>query len=329
MTQLRLAHALDIGAIELPAGRIAVFAPRAGTDLPFAPDEVQVVTSFRPDHDWFSARGYDCVRSPSGEFAAALVFLPRAREAARGLIALAAATVPGKPIFIEGERTDGVDSLWRELRGMVEVESLSKSHGRLLWLTAPEAPVFAAWSVAAAPRDIGGWQTAAGVFSADAPDAGSQLLLTVVPALKGRVADLGAGWGYLSANVLAKSAAITEMHLVEADAVALDCAKENVKDARAKFHWADALKPLPGAPYDAVIMNPPFHQSRSAEPELGRRFIAAAAAALTPGGTAWIVANRHLGYEPLLTELFIDFEVLPGNPSFKLFRAARPRRNKK
>jgi 16S rRNA (guanine1207-N2)-methyltransferase len=328
MTQLRLEHALDIGAVDLPAGRIAVFAPRAGTDLPFAPETVQVVTSFRPDHDWFLARGYDCVRSPSGEFAAALVFLPRARDAARGQIALAAATVPGKPVFIEGERTDGVDSLWRELRSIIEVESLSKSHGRLLWLTAPETPVFAAWSAAAAPRDIGGWQTAAGVFSADGPDAGSELLLSVIPALKGRVADLGAGWGYLSANVLTKSEAISEMHLVEADAAALDCAKVNVTDARAKFHWADALKPLPGAPYDAIIMNPPFHQSRTAEPELGRRFIAAAAASLTPGGTLWLVANRHLGYDALLAELFNDLEPLPGNPSFKLFRAARPRRKK-
>lgn len=328
MTQLRLVHALEIGAVDLPAGRVAVFAPRAGTDLPFSPDEAQIVTSFRPDHDWFSARGYDCVRRPSGEFASALVFLPRVRDAARGLIAEAAALVAGKPLFIEGDRNDGVDSLWRELKTLTEAESLSKSHGRLLWLTSPGAAPFADWARQAEPRRLGEWQTAAGVFSADGPDLGSELLLAALPALKGRVADLGAGWGYLSAGVLAKSPDLKELHLVEADAVALDCAKVNVADGRAKFHWADALKPLPGAPYDAVVMNPPFHQSRAADPGLGRGFIAAAAGALTPGGCLWLVANRHLGYDALLSELFIEVEALEGTPSFKLFRASRPRRKK-
>ena len=51
----------------------------------------------------------------------------------------------------------------------------------------------------------GGFTTVPGVFSADAPDRGSVLLAAALPAkLPARVADLGAGWGYLSRAILAR-----------------------------------------------------------------------------------------------------------------------------
>ena len=50
--------------------------------------------------------------------------------------------------------------------------------------------------------------------------------------LKGatRVVDLGAGWGWLAAQVL-KREGVEAVHLVEADAEALDCARLNLRDA--------------------------------------------------------------------------------------------------
>ncbi len=320
----RLIHAVETGAVALPPGRIAVFAPRAGTALALPPDAVQIVTAFRPDHDWFAARGYDCTRTPTGEFAAAYVLLPRARDAARGVIAQAAALVPGRTVIVEGAKTDGIDALWRELRDRAGAEGLSKAHGRLLWFTATES--FPDWAAAAAPRRVGRWLTRPGAFSADGPDPGSEALLAAVPPLKGRVADLGAGWGFLADGLLALAPAITELHLIEADADALDCARANVTDPRARFHWADALQPLPGAPFDVVVTNPPFHQGRTADPGLGRGFIAAAAKALTPHGCLWLVANRHLPYDSALTETFAEVEERPGTSAFKVFRASRPRR---
>jgi 16S rRNA (guanine1207-N2)-methyltransferase len=326
MTSPRLIHALDAGAVTLPDGRIAVFSPAAGTDLSgLGRDRVQVVTSFRPDHDFFAAQGYDCVRQPSSRFDAALVFVPRARDRARGLIAAAATLVSGGLLMIEGARTDGIDSILKDLRDRVQLDGgLSKAHGRILWLTGLVS--FPDWRAASAPRDIGGWITVPGSFSSDAPDAGSSTLLAELPPLRGRVADLGAGWGYLSRSVLAGSREVTELHLIEADAEALDCARANVTDPRAAFHWADATRPLPGAPFDVVVTNPPFHTGRAPDPALGRAFIAAAARALTPQGTLWLVANRHLPYEAALTEAFVDVEARTGTPAFKITRASRPRR---
>jgi 16S rRNA (guanine1207-N2)-methyltransferase len=321
---LRLAHALETGALTLPPGRIAVFAPPAGTDLS-ALGSVQVVTGFRPDHDHFAERGYDCVRLPTGAFAAALVIAPRARPAARGLVARAAALVPAGLLVVEGSKTDGIDALIREIRGVAGAGTvLPKAHGKVAWWSAP--PAFPGWAEAAAPRRTGDWLTVPGAFSSDGPDPGSVALAAALPPLKGRVADIGAGWGFLSAQVLAQSPAVTEMHLVEADADALDCARENVTDLRARFHWADALRPMPGAPFDAIVMNPPFHRGRAADPGLGRRFLQAAAASLTPGGTLWLVANRHLPYETALTEAFVEVEDRTGTPAFKIIRAYRPRR---
>ena len=50
-----------------------------------------------------------------------------------------------------------------------------------------------------------------------------------------------------------------ELDLVEAEADALDCARLNITDARARFHWADATAIRPTKLWDAVVMNPPFY----------------------------------------------------------------------
>jgi 16S rRNA (guanine1207-N2)-methyltransferase len=141
--------------------------------------------------------------------------------------------------------------------------------------------------------------------------------------MKGHVVDLGAGWGYLARAVLTREG-VAAVDLVEAEALALDCARRNVTDPRARFHWADALTFRPDRPADAVVCNPPFHAARAADPALGAAFIRAAAAMLSPAGTLWLVANRHLPYAPVLSESFREVEEIGGDGAFRLTRAARP-----
>ena len=64
-----------------------------------------------------------------------------------------------------------------------------------------------------------------------------------------------------------------ELDLIEAEADALDCARLNITDARARFHWADATVIRPTKLWDAVVMNPPFHTTREADPGLGMAFL--------------------------------------------------------
>ncbi len=322
----RLSLALESGLLPAPMdGPILVLRPRAGDDLaPLRQGRVQVVTGFRPDADAFAALGYDVAPEPQGRFAAALVCAPRARDHAHALLAQAAAAVmPGGPVLVDGQKTDGIESLWRDLRdaGANPTQALSKAHGRIFAFAAG-TPLPQDW--AATDRDIGGFITRPGVFSADGPDAGSALLAAALPArLPARVADLGAGWGYLARAILARDG-VQECHLIEADADALACARRNVPDPRAQFHWADATRLRTPVPFGAVVCNPPFHTGRDADPALGSAFLRAAAGMLSTSGTLWLVANRHLPYERVLAETFREVEDLPGTPVFRLYRASRP-----
>lgn len=327
MRSTRLSLALETGAIALPdSGRIAVMRPRAGDDLSALPkDRVTVITGFRPDHDHFSARGFACATALQGDFAAALVCLPRAKAEARAMLAAACAALPpGAPVIVDGQKTDGVDAVYKDLRARLPVgEALSKAHGKIFAFAA--GPQLADW--AAAPQQlVEGFTTAPGVFSADGPDRGSALLAAALPAkFPSRVVDLGAGWGYLSHHILQRPG-VKELHLVEAEQAALDCARINIQDDRAQFHWADATSWQVPHLAGAVVCNPPFHTGRDADPALGVAFIRAAAKMLAPDGTLWLVANRHLPYDPALRALFRELEEIGGDGAFRLVRASFPSR---
>ncbi|WP_149140106.1 class I SAM-dependent methyltransferase [Gemmobacter caeruleus] len=326
MRAARLSFALDSGAFDLPPeGRIVVMRPQSGDDLSVLPrDRLLVVTGFRPDFDHFAARGLTCAETMPDSAAAVIVCLPRAKPLARAMLAAACAALPpGGLVVVDGQKTDGVDAVFKELRARVPLgEALAKAHGKIAAFPASDA--LADW--AARPLTTEGFTTLPGVFSADGPDRGSALLAAVLPAkLPSRVVDLGAGWGYLSRAILTR-AGVKELHLVEAEKTALDCARINIDDARAQFHWADATTWQVPHLAGAVVCNPPFHAGRDADPALGLAFLRAAARMLAPDGTLWLVANRHLPYDAALKAAFREVEEIGGDNAFRLTRAAHPNR---
>ncbi len=327
MIDARLSLALDGGGLEFPeAGKIAVFRPSVEADLVGLPVErCQIIHDFKTFYDAWTERGYDVVRNTKDRYAAVIVCLPRAKAEARALIAEACAVSDG-PVVIDGQKTDGADSILREMRGRVTVAGpIAKAHGKLFWIGPAATDFFADWHAGPALTDAGFW-TAPGVFSADGIDLASALLAEALPEKLGtEVVDLGAGWGYLSAHALTRPD-IDKMHVVEAGHMALECARHNVTDERARFHWADATTWEPPHSMDCVIMNPPFHTGRAAEPQIGQAFVAAAARILSMHGTLWMVANRHLPYEAELKKRFAHVEEIGGDARFKLFHAARPLR---
>ena len=242
MATPRLITAIEDGALMVPPeGRILVLRPAAGTDLsPLPRDRVEVVHGFRPDHDHFAAAGYATSVAPEGRYGLAIVHAPRSKDQARALLAQAAALTDG-PMVLDGQKTDGIDSLLKALRGRVPVTAVvSKAHGKLV---VTEGGDLSDW--AAAPNTLPeGFVTAPGAFSADGVDPASALLAAALPKELGpKVADLGAGWGYLSRAVL-DCTGVDEVHLIEAEHDALTAARANIADARATFHWAD--RPRPG-----------------------------------------------------------------------------------
>lgn len=322
----RLALAMETGTVALPdVGRVALFGPRPGLDLSALPMErVHVVTPMKPDFDHYTARHYACSVAPEGRYAASFVFLPRAKPRARAWIARALQVTDGA-VIVDGDKTDGVESLLKDCRRRAAADTpLSKAHGKIFTLA--HGVDFSDWAAPAGSEIEDGFVTTPGTFSADGIDPGSRWLAECLPAdIGSHVVDLGAGWGYLAARGLEREK-VTRLELVEADHSALEAARRNVADPRAVFHWADAATWRPDTRADSVVMNPPFHTGRMADPDLGRAFIATAARALKPSGTLWMVANRHLLYEATLTEKFKHLDEIAGDARFKILRARHPAR---
>jgi 16S rRNA (guanine1207-N2)-methyltransferase len=131
------------------------------------------------------------------------------------------------------------------------------------------------------------------------------------------VADLGAGWGYLSNAALEKAPRISRIDLFEADSRALACARKNVAAPQAAFHWHDVTTGIPET-YDHIITNPPFHTGQAKDVDLGRAFLTVAAKSLKRGGTLHLVANRQLPYEAHLESLGLRSRLIAETHGFKV-----------
>lgn len=319
----RLSTALTEAALALPDGPVCLMRPSLDYDVDALPQErLHIQHTFQPDAAGWTAAGYP-VSHDFGLAETAIVVVPRAKALAKAMIAEAASKA--KLIIVDGTKTDGIDSLFKACRkALGDLPSIPKDHGRIFWFAKTDA--FADWAAPAPAKGDHGYVTTAGVFSDGAIDAGSQLLADLLPAkLPARMADLGAGWGYLAGPVLEK-AGVQSLDLIEAEALSLGCARENVQDVRAHFIWEDATTYRPAKGYDGIVMNPPFHVGRVADPSLGRAFIASAAKMLAGHGKLWMVANRHLPYEQALNDAFRNVEKIGQNNAFKVFHATRPLR---
>ena len=278
-----------------------------------------------------------------------LLLPPRQREQARAQFARALARLaPGGVLVACMPNKEGAKSGQADLARLAgPLSVLTKNHCRAFWtrpLDGPADPALAAeWRELDAPRFIadprlpgGGFRSRPGVFAWNRIDPASLLLAEHLPGdLRGHVADLGAGWGYLSAQVLARCPGVTALDLYEADPRALQLARENlaawspsVRDSTGwsaqvplQFFLHDVTTGL-SRRYDAIVSNPPFHAQGAGERvDIGRAFIAAAAAALKPGGRLWLVANRHLPYESVLDASFGSVRSVAQRDGFKVVEA--------
>lgn len=340
-----LFHPFQTGLLQWPAGDAALFLrAREGAALhAVRGTSVRATQPFKPEADRLQRLGIELLDEealPAATFPLVLVLPPRQREEARALLARACAAVaPGGRVVMSVANDEGAKSREADLKQLAgEVATLSKHHCRVCW-TRPGASVDAAlsakWHQADAARSVasndvpgGSFLSRPGVFAWDRVDAASRMLAEVLPNdLRGRVADFGAGWGYLSLQVLARCPQVTALDLVEADARALALARANLVDARVplQFHWHDVAAGVPGR-YDAIVCNPPFHAlGRGDRPDIGRAFIAAAAQALSPVGRLWLVANRHLPYEQALGDGFAQVRTLAQDGGFKIVEGEKAR----
>ncbi|HVI57985.1 MAG TPA: class I SAM-dependent methyltransferase [Luteimonas sp.] len=290
---------------------------------------------YRPDADALRRAGLDVREPGDATYPLVLVLPPRQRDEARALFASALARLaPGGVVVAAAPNDAGAKSHEADLARIAgPLASRSKHKCRVFWTqpgAAGDAALAAQWRTLDAPRRVAGGRflSRPGVFAWDRVDPASALLAEHLPgSLRGQAADLGAGYGYLSVELLERCPGIAALDLYEAQARALDLARANLAPFAARaalgFHWHDVTAGLPKR-YDVIVTNPPFHaHGNAARPDIGRRFIAVAAQALNPGGRLWLVANRHLPYEVELDAGFGQARLVAQRDGFKVVEAVK------
>ncbi len=295
--------------------------------------------SFRPDALALQRAGFVVEAEPpddgseAGAYDLILLLAPRQRQEARALMAAAVeALAPDGLLVVSQPNLEGARSGEGDLAALIgPLQSRSKHKCRVFWgrrpATVRDPARLQEWLALDTPRRLeeGGFLTRPGLFAWDRIDAGSSLLARHLPGdLAGRAADLGCGFGYLAAELLARAPGILALDLYEAELRALRLAEANLAGRAGglalDFLWQDVTEGLERR-YDTIVSNPPFHQRRAQRSDLGQAFVAAAAAALLPGGRFWLVANRHLPYEAALHQGFDSHRVVVEEGGFKVIEA--------
>lgn len=318
-----------------PAGR--AFFLRAQADPVLGPDWRDALVceqSFKPDFDRLGAQGFRAVRRLGPGHGMALGLCALTKHKAESLAAIArgwSLLKPGGVLVAAGAVDEGAASILREAASVLGGETMSKHHCRIWWAFRPEGDVparLARWRDEGAIRNVPqtGFAACPGAYGWNKTDAGSRLLADQFSgSITGRVADFGAGWGYLSARLLAASPRIAALDMVEAEGLALDAAEINVIHPTIPIRalWLDVAAGVEPGTYDCIVTNPPFHAGKAADPDLGRAFIARASEALVRGGTLLLVANRHLPYESEIDARFARRRVVAEDAAFKVIEAVK------
>lgn len=305
----------------------------------FSCAQVVCEQTFKPYADALVQAGAEVSTALPGEkFSTVLILLPRQREESRALLARAFMhAAEGGSVLASLSNHEGARSGEADMKRLIgPVQSISKNKSRVFWTIANSEAIdwelAEQWALLDTPRLIVGsrFLSRPGLFAWDRIDTGSKLLAEHLPYdLAGDGADLGAGFGYLAANVLARCPSVTALDLYEAEARALDLARVNLSQEAERtalnFFWHDVTIGL-SRRYDFIVSNPPFHQGRIEQPNLGCAFITTAAASLVAGGRFWLVANRHLPYEQTLAENFASVRSVTQENGFKVIEAVKAAR---
>ena len=255
--------------------------------------------------------------------------LTKSKETNLALTALAEEYVKDKgKIIINGDNQIGVKSFLKNISTRLDAEIIMiKKKGRIA-LYPPKKNLFGHWKkYQYFSRNKDGYYTRSDMFSPREADEGSQKLISVFDTkLFGEVADLGAGWGYLSKEALRLNDRITRVTLFESNYAAYLASKKNIEDERATFRWA-SLESIRNIKlrFNHVICNPPFHSGLPKNMCLLRSFIFYSSRLINRQGSVWMVFVSGVYFESEINKYFDNIKVLYKDKHYIVCQLLKPK----
>ncbi|WP_285163293.1 methyltransferase [Shewanella goraebulensis] len=261
-------------------------------------------------------------------FDAVVIYFPKAKALAPYLFQLAAKHLSiGGTLIVIGENKGGVKSLAKLLPNYYST-ALKRDNARHCLL-------FVAELIQDAPQlNINDWVSKyqlatpqgeiticnlVGVFSEKRLDQGTELLLSHLPVLSGRVLDFGCGAGVISAAMLKANTSL-KIDCIDINAMALKACELTLtaNNMTANVYASDGFKQISGQ-FDGIISNPPFHDGLAATTQIAKDFVKSSANSLSNNGVWQIVANRNLPYADTIAAEFGQVNVPAENNKYKLY----------
>jgi len=279
----------------------------------------------------FAERSQFGVNVPERSFDTAVVFLPKSKDLTDYLLNAVAARLPGKELYLVGEKKGGIESAAKQLNPFGKPRKLDNARHCQLWLVtvanAPEpveleslAQVFEV-PLAEGPLKV---VSLPGVFSHGRLDRGTALLLEHLDKLpSGHLLDFGCGAGVLGAAVKRRYPHNTVTMLdVDAFAAASSRLTLAANGLEAEVLTGDGIDAAP-MNLNAILSNPPFHVVLYNDSAATENLLRKAAKHLAKGGELRLVANSFLKYQPLIEEHLGVCAIKAEGQGFRIYRAKR------
>ena len=266
-------------------------------------------------------------------YTSALLRLPKAKDALDfALHAAASVTPPGATLVLFGANDEGARSAATRFAAIVDPVATLATRRHCRVMAGPRRSAFTglkdSLSLWRTDREITilgtrrKWVGYPGVFARGGLDGGTAFLIANLPRLtpRTRVLDFAGGTGVIASAVLQTTPGIA-IDLIEIDALALDCARANVPDARCIA--GDSLAVAEAARYDVILSNPPVHEGIADDLSILRALITAAPRYLNREGELRIVVQRRIPAMAVMEAALKEVRVLAANAGFQVIAGKR------
>jgi len=297
-------------------------------------DDGRLTTTLRRDghqvlgwNRWSKGSERGVPSPPTENYAGALLRIPKEKQALEFALHLIAGRLKtGQPLWLYGGNKEGIKSAKKALSPLYEaIESVgAKNHCRV-WSGVrsehqPKGDLADWWQRSEINLDGTpcAWSSLPGVFARGRLDPATALLIEALPTQNEKVSilDFGCGPGAIS-RALQNRYPRADLHLLDADAIALVCARVNVPSVH--YYESDGWAHAPSGPFDLIVSNPPIHAGKVEDHRMLDTLITESPKYLMPGGQLILVGQGRLRLEARMKQVFRKPVMLNRNSRFQVW----------